>query len=90
MPRARSLLAAVALALAVPWAAAPTDDGAAARCPIAAGCEEDTNCPDVPRHAGRSHADLFGTECGTKVSKLWKGAPKTLLAKLCPVRALFR
>lgn len=46
--------------------------------------QEDINCPDVPHHAGRPHADVFGTDCGVKVSELWPGAPGVKLETLCP------
>lgn len=46
--------------------------------------QEDINCPDVPQHAGRSHADVFRTDCGVKVSELWPGAPEMTLETLCP------
>eukprot|EP01046_Picozoa_sp_COSAG06_P092814 COSAG06_NODE_39030_length_417_cov_0.814465_1_plen_75_part_01 len=57
---------------------------APSECRAAPDCQEDINCPDVPQHAGRPHEDVFATECGTKVSQLWAGAPPVELGTLCP------
>lgn len=54
-------------------------------CKPSSSCKEDINCPDVPEKAGRSFEDVFSTECETRVSELWSGAPKLKLGKLCPV-----